>query len=533
MVVMMAVSASLNGAACILNAGSFTVKSRCVRFRNRTGDFFAVRGRGEERYVANSIPRYVVGEDLGARGLGSCRIGRFSGCRKLDATLRWRCGAGIGFRFYGRWFSGFEARCGSAGFGGDGSVRSSSAVLDVYLIRELLPPLVLGTLAFTVLGVSIGVGPDVMALVEKLGFSFRHCLLYAQIVVLRLPSYIALALPMASLLASLLAFGRLGVDSEVIALRAAGIGSLRMLRPTLILFMGITALHLLLAEGLTPRANQIAMKAVDTATASVSNIRDFGKPKKRRTFLGAFTQPVIYPEYREHRLAHLLYAKGFDGFNSLLTVTFVQMEGFQDQEISIGPPQSKSDAALAVRRVVMAEEATWDEMQGLWIFNNGCEYLLGRKSLQNNGSFLEGVRRFRSQYVLELTRAPLDFAKLGVVKAFEDMTIAEASRLLGLMKASRNVKESRKLQMKIQQRISLPFASIVFGLVGCLLSLNLLREQKRVGLALTLVIVFGYYSVSVFGSLIGQLGYVSPILGAWLPNLAGALLALALLFSAS
>ena len=186
---MMAVSASLNGAACILNAGSFTVKSRCVRFGNRTGDFFAVRGRGEERYVANSIPRYVVGEDLGARGLGSCRIGRFSGCRKLDATLRWRCGAGIGFRFYGRWFSGFEARCGSAGFGGDGSVRSSSAVLDVYLIRELLPPLVLGTLAFTVLGVSIGKRRSfdfllcveilrVMAVADAEGFIEISCLSY-------------------------------------------------------------------------------------------------------------------------------------------------------------------------------------------------------------------------------------------------------------------------------------------------------------------------------------------------------------------
>lgn len=29
---------------------------------------------------------------------------------------------------------------------------------------------------------------------------------------------------------------------------------------------------------------------------------------------------------RKHRLEHLIYAQGFDGLNSLLTVTFVQME---------------------------------------------------------------------------------------------------------------------------------------------------------------------------------------------------------------
>lgn len=32
-----------------------------------------------------------------------------------------------------------------------------------------------------------GVRPEVMALIERLGFSFRYCLLYAQIVFLRLP----------------------------------------------------------------------------------------------------------------------------------------------------------------------------------------------------------------------------------------------------------------------------------------------------------------------------------------------------------
>lgn len=48
-------------------------------------------------------------------------------------------------------------------------------------------------------------------------------------------------------------------------------------------------------------------------------------------------------------------------------------------------------------------------------------------------------------------------------------------------------------QVKIQQRISLPFASIVFGLVGCLLSLNLPREQKRVRLLTFLLLLKLFY----------------------------------------
>lgn len=75
---------------------------------------------------------------------------------KVDAALGWRSGARNASSFRGRRHSRAAARCGSAGSVGESGMRSAAAVLDVYLFRELLPPLVLGTAAFTVLGVSIG-----------------------------------------------------------------------------------------------------------------------------------------------------------------------------------------------------------------------------------------------------------------------------------------------------------------------------------------------------------------------------------------
>jgi hypothetical protein len=46
-----------------------------------------------------------------------------------------------------------------------------------------------------------------------------------------------------------------------------------------------------------------------------------------------------------------------------------------------------------------------------------------------------------------LRRAPLEIAELGFNRSFDDMTIKEVSRLQHLMHVSRNVKESRKLQV--------------------------------------------------------------------------------------
>lgn len=37
--------------------------------------------------------------------------------------------------------------------------------------------------------------------------------------------------------------------------------------------------------------------------------------------------------------------------------------------------------AAAVKRVVIADEATWDATHKIWVFSNGCEYSLGDAQL--------------------------------------------------------------------------------------------------------------------------------------------------------
>lgn len=60
-------------------------------------------------------------------------------------------------------------------------------VLDSYLLQELLSPLFHGAAGFTLLGISIGVAPEVMILAKKVGLSFEHFTLFTKIILLRLP----------------------------------------------------------------------------------------------------------------------------------------------------------------------------------------------------------------------------------------------------------------------------------------------------------------------------------------------------------
>src|SRR4249920_3131122 len=64
-----------------------------------------------------------------------------------------------------------------------------------------------------------------------------------QLVLLNIPSLLVLAIPIGTLLGSLIAIGRLSADGEIVALQASGLGPMQQLRPM--------AIHGCIAMGLS------------------------------------------------------------------------------------------------------------------------------------------------------------------------------------------------------------------------------------------------------------------------------------------
>jgi len=67
-----------------------------------------------------------------------------------------------------------------------------------------------------------------------------------------------LAIPMACLVSSLMAFGRLSADSEITAVKAAGISPLTLIRPVLVVGSLIMVLLILFNNWVLPEANHRA-----------------------------------------------------------------------------------------------------------------------------------------------------------------------------------------------------------------------------------------------------------------------------------
>ena len=359
------------------------------------------------------------------------------------------------------------------------------SVLDRYIAVELLVPFGFGMGLFTSLGLAIGTLFDLVRRVTEAGLPLWVAL---QILFLRMPGFIVLAFPMSVLLATLMAYSRLSSDSELTALRSLGVSTYRLVLPAIILSLMVTGLTFFINDSVAP---------VATYQASVTLKKALNQERP------AFKERnIIYPEYGKVKqsdgneqtiLKRLFYAEEFDGKQMAgLTILDRSQEG--------------------INQIVTSQAATWNIDQNTWDFFNGTIYLIAP-----DGSY-RNIVRFEHQQ-LSLPRTPLDLAQKEPDD--DEMSFGQAREYLEILKLSGNEQKIRKLQVRIQEKIALPFVCLVFGLIGAGLGLRPQNTNKATSFGICVGLIFSYYLLSFITSSLGIWGILSPFMAAWLPNLLG------------
>ena len=100
--------------------------------------------------------------------------------------------------------------------------------------------------AFTVISLSVGVMFDLIRKVVEYGLPLFLAL---KVLLYSLPSFLVLSFPMSVLLSTLLAYGKLSSNSELIALRSLGIKMTRIVTPA-IAMAGVTILVIFIPKDL-------------------------------------------------------------------------------------------------------------------------------------------------------------------------------------------------------------------------------------------------------------------------------------------
>ncbi len=112
-------------------------------------------------------------------------------------------------------------------------------VVDRLVIREVIPPTLMGFVTYTFLVVMRGI----FNLIEQIlvrGVALSDAL---QVLMITLPHIVVLTIPMSFLFGVLLAVGRMNADNEIVAMQAGGIPARRLLRPIVVLGLLLTILN--------------------------------------------------------------------------------------------------------------------------------------------------------------------------------------------------------------------------------------------------------------------------------------------------
>ena len=364
----------------------------------------------------------------------------------------------------------------------------SIPLIDRWLLGQIIPPMIFAISAFTVISLSVGVMFDLIRKIVEYGLPLLQAL---KALIYSLPSFLVLSFPMAVLLSTLLSYGKLSANSELLALKSLGITTSRIIAPAVAVSIFMTGLTFYFNDNLVPSSNKLAESTLRSGMGS-----SFNKGKSRNNIIftrkgskidASTNKPTKVNTYT----THIFYASRFEN-NIMEEVTVLD---FSRENL---------------KQILTANNAIFDKDNSSWIFTDGS--IVSTDSIGQTTSI-----KFK-QYTYPFVEGPLDLAK--VPKDARDMSLKEALEAERIYKKIGNLKEIRKIQVRIQEKFTLPCACLVFGLIGSILgSKSNLRSSKSQGFGLSVILILVYYIMSFVCSSFGVKGLLPPIIAAWFPVL--------------
>ena len=353
-----------------------------------------------------------------------------------------------------------------------------------YFLREVAVPFLLGIGVFTFILLVARMLKLVELVVNRAVPFFEIVKLFAYI----LPTFLEVTVPMALLLAVLLCFSRLSADSEIVALKTSGISLYQMIVPVGGFTLLVTLLALLLAVYARPWGNSnLKASLYEIAkTRASAGLRE-------RVFNDDFAGLVIYVEHVEppgDRLEGILIADARD------------------------PNQ---------RNTVLAKN-------GFLVGNEEAHSVTLRLLDGSIHTFLPGEKSYHKtdfttyDVSLNLAVALTRFSQRD--KDAQEMTLTELRRAIAERSAAGRSINAELVEL--HRKFSLPFACLVFGLVGVPLGVQPVRAVRSRSFSVSLALIFVYYLMLTAGEALAEKGRLPAFVALWIPNVVFASLGITL-----
>ncbi len=344
--------------------------------------------------------------------------------------------------------------------------------LDKFILNELMGPFLFGIMSFTIILIAGSLLFQIADLVIQRGVSVW---IVIRLFIYYLPKLMTYTIPMSCLLATLTGFGKLSANSELIALKAAGLSFSRIVKPVIIATFFISVAAFFINETIVPLTEKAA-----------SNIMVYEVFKQSPPL---FHEKVFLKEESNGALKRVIYINKMEIRNGDMSQVVVQE--FEDGRLT---------------SINSAKSAKW--INGSWWLNKGNVFEVNKDGEVNL------LFKFDKQKIT-LDMNPDEIAKASSHNP-EQMTMRELLATIKLNEKSGI--SSAKLWMIFHLRISVPWACMVLALVGAALGSRPQRSSSSFGLGLSVIIVFVYYVILSLTQSLGDAGYLPSYIAAWTAN---------------
>ncbi|HEY0544497.1 MAG TPA: LptF/LptG family permease [Pyrinomonadaceae bacterium] len=360
-------------------------------------------------------------------------------------------------------------------------------LIERYITRAIVPYLLLALLLLT------------MILFVQQSGRFAELLLLTQVPLqlltevagALLPNVLAFTLPMATLAGTIIGLSRMSSDSELVAVRAAGVSNWKILWPPLLIGLLLSACGFYINFEASPWAARALRRAGLEAA-----LRKLDSPVEPRVFNTDIPGYVVYvgdgdkAQGRWERV--FIYSQERGGARRLITARSGRIDAAAEQ------------SELVLNDAVAITLPAQTDARGQYVAERLAQLRVvletGRKGL------LEKLRRDET--------------------FLDDMRWPE---LLAYARGHAEGEDGRNAWILLHKRLSLSFASLVFSLLGGVLSLHFRRGGRGWGSLLSLLTLIAYYMLSLLGEQLARKGSVPPLVGAWVSTFAALCVCAALL----
>jgi LPS export ABC transporter permease LptF/LPS export ABC transporter permease LptG len=358
-------------------------------------------------------------------------------------------------------------------------MRQGGRLIERYIIGAILPFLLLSLLLLTAI------------LFTQQASRFGEMLMGAQVplgivgelALSILPNVLVFTLPMALLTGILIGFSRMGSDSEIIAMRAAGVGTWQMLWPALLLGALLTIPSLYVNLEMAPDAAR-SLRRVG-ARALLYKLESPVEPRSFNTDIPGY---VIYVREGDRARGQwgkvFLYTETKDGFAKLVTARSGRIDAAGEQSELV-----LNDVVLTTLPLGKAQEErasyTTERLEQMRIVLE-----TGRKTL------LKSLREEES----------------------EPKPVEMGWRDLSAYASSKGGVEGREATILLQKRLALSMSPLLFAFLGTALGMRVRRGGRGAGVLLSVLAMLAYYLLSLVGEQLARAGTIAPLPGAWLAS---------------